>query len=263
MYTLGCCVPGTFMWDGKLYHGSYETLKKENDYALACGFEYIETHLGDVMKLSDEEAARAGQELRIRAVNGFLPKNLYSNFSALKKYAEKAFARMEVLGIKTAVFGSGKHRKIKFKWTAAKKKNMLKEYLLFIADCAQKHGVTVVIEPLNKKETNVFNYVGEACDMVRELNHPALRALGDIYHMGLVGEDFSVFQKEEDLIKHIHISEANRKMPGVVADDFIPSFFAVLQNTSYNGTISCEAGMSDFGKDVATSGKYLRELLNK
>ncbi len=265
MIRIGTCIPGAFTCQGKRYSTpTFEGLKAANDYALGCGFDYIETALGNVMRLPESDINKTAEAVTLRAVNGFLPKKLYSHYDEMVSYAEKAFARMNALGIETAVFGSGKMRKITFpRFTEKKKTQMLKDYLLTIGDFAQKNGVTITIEPLSFRETNVINFVSQACDLARELNHPAVRALGDIYHMANNGEDFSVFTKEQDLVKHIHVSEKNRTMPGHEKDDFIQKFFDVILATNYDEKISCEAGIRDFDKDVKVSAELLSSLIGK
>ena len=253
MYRLGCNIPGTVFWGGgKIARtNKYDELKKAHDYLLKCGFDYVETPLGNVMAMSENDVGKAADELTLRAVNGFLPKKLYSNYKELVSYAEKAFKRMNKLGIETAVFGSGKYRKITFEFMRKKRMAILTDYLRTIGDFAYENGVTITIEPLNRKETNVFNTVGETCEFVRELNHPAVVSLADIYHMGLVGEDLSVIEKEKDFIKHIHVSEKNRAMPGQPGkgeESYLKDFFNIINALPYDNKISVEADLKDLGK---------------
>ena len=252
MYRLGCNIPGTVFWGGKMYRSNrYDDLKKAHDYLMENGFDYVETPLGNVMALSENEVKKAAEEMTIRATNGFLPKKLYSHYGELVSYAEKAFKRLKTLGVETAVFGSGKFRKITFEFMRNKRMQVLKDYLNTIGDFAYENGVTITIEPLNRKETNVFNTVAETCDFVRELGHPAVFSLADIYHMGLVNEELSVIEKEKDLIKHIHVSEKNRAMPGQPGkgeENYLSDFFAIANTIGYDNKITIEADLKDLGK---------------
>lgn len=267
MYRLGCNIPGTILWgNGKVARaGKYEEFKKANDFLIECGFDYVETPLGNVMAMSDKEVAKGGEELTLRATNGFLPKKLYSHYDELVDYAEKAFKRLKTLGVETAVFGSGKCRKITFEFMRKKRMMMLKDYLKTIGDFAYENGVTITIEPLNSGETNVFNTVQETCDFVRELNHPAVVALADIFHMGLMKEDFSVIEKEKELIKHIHVSEKNRAMPGEPGngeENFLSEFFAIANNIGYDNKISVEAKLNNLQKQGPLSFRTLNSFRN-
>lgn len=265
MYRLGCNIPGTVFWgSGKIARtNKYEELKKARDYIIDCGFDYVETPLGNVMAMSENDVAKAADELTLRAVNGFLPKKLYSNYKELVSYAEKAFKRLNKLGVETAVFGSGKYRKITFEFMRKKRMEVLKDYLKTIGDFAYENGVTITIEPLNRKETNVFNTVAETCDFVRELNHPAVVSLADIFHMGLVNEDLSVIKKEKNLIKHIHVSEKNRAMPGQPGkgeENYLADFFTIANEIGYDQKISVEADLKDLTKQGPVAFNTLNAL---
>lgn len=52
-----------------------------------------------------------------------------------------------------------------------------------IASVAGKYGVTIVIEPLNKAESNIINSVAEGAETVKEVNSRNFRLLADIFHM--------------------------------------------------------------------------------
>ncbi len=47
------------------------------------------------------------------------------------------------------------------------------------ASLAEQAGVTIVCEPLNKKESNIINSVAEGIEYVKELNHPNFQCLVD------------------------------------------------------------------------------------
>ena len=266
MYRLGCNIPGTIVWNGKMLRGGdYDNFKKAHDFLLDSGFDYAETPLGNVMAFSDDQIARGADELKLRAVNGFLPKKLYSHYDELVKYAEKAFARMKTLGVETAVFGSGKMRKITFNFLRDKRMATLTDYLKTIGDFAAENGVMITIEPLNRKETNVFNTVAETCDFVRALNHPAVTALGDIFHMAKVDEDFSVIAANKEYIHHLHISEKNRNFPGQPGageEAYIADFFKVVNDIGYDEKISVEASLKNFGVQVPQAYKAICDYKN-
>ena len=267
MYRLGFNVPGTIIWDGKMMRGGdYANFKKANDYVLESGFDYVETPLGNVMSFSDEQIARGADELCVRSVNGFLPKKLYSHYDELVKYAEKAFQRMKILGVETAVFGSGKMRKIVFNFRRDKKMNVLSDYLKTIGDLAQKAGVTITIEPLNTSETNVFNTVTETAEFVRNLNHPAVWALADIFHMAKENEQLAVIEQQKDYIRHLHVSEKNRAFPGQPGageEKYIPDFFAIVDKIGYDGKITVEASLKNFATQVPQAAVALKNYSGK
>ena len=127
---------------------------------------------------------------------------------------------------------------------------------------AQKHNVVVVIEPLNKKESNIVNTVSEGAEIARAVNHPNIKLLADFYHMALENEGPQALIDAGALIKHCHIAEKERRTtPGVHSDDFT-GYFKALKEINYTGAISVECRWSDFEKQIPESIAYLKEQIS-
>jgi len=111
------------------------------------------------------------------------------------------------------------------------------------APIAQRHGVVVAMEPLNRQECNVLNTVGECAAMVREVAHPGLRLLVDAYHLLRDGDSCADIAANGDLLRHVHIATIpNRLAPGAEPCDFSP-FFDALIKAGYNGRLSIEGNI--------------------
>src|SRR5690606_6399534 len=76
------------------------------------------------------------------------------------------------------------------------------EFLKIVAPYAEKNGITIVIEPLNKKESNIINSVAEGADFVQKINHPSIQLLADFYHMDEDNESLAEIVKYKKYIKH-------------------------------------------------------------
>ena len=82
--------------------------------------------------------------------------------------------------------------------------------------------VTIVVEPLNRRECNVFTSVGECAEYVRQVDHANLRLLVDAYHWLLDNDSYQSIIRYGPLIKHVHIAtEANRKSATIQLDEMI------------------------------------------
>ena len=79
----------------------------------------------------------------------------------LKHYAQQ-------LGVKYAVFGSGSARSLLP--DVPESREALEGFVKDLGALARQHGLTVVIEPLRKRETNVFVTVPETGEAVRVMN---------------------------------------------------------------------------------------------
>ena len=62
------------------------------------------------------------------------------------------------------------------------------EALRRMAPVAQRHGVTIVVEPLNRGECNLINTIVEGAEAAAQADHPAVKLLVDIFHMLRNGE---------------------------------------------------------------------------
>jgi len=180
------------------------------------------------------------------AANCFLPADLKVTGPAvdderLGRYADNAFRRAGSIGMTTIVFGSGGARQLPDGWPAT---DGFEQYVAALKLCgplAEKHGVTLVVEPLNRGECNLVNTVDEGAEAVRRCGHPHVKLLVDIFHMLRNGEAPESISRHADLITHAHVAEnADRAQPGVHGDDFRP-FLKALRKAErcLNLTIEC------------------------
>ncbi len=84
----------------------------------------------------------------------------------------------------------------------------------------QKH-VLLLLEAVNRYETNVFNSVTEAAEAVISLGSDYIKVLADTYHMNIEEVSMTtVLEKYSDYIGAIHLADNNRLAPGMGHIDF-------------------------------------------
>lgn len=217
-----------------------------------CGFAFLEGSVGrDLMpgKPDADWTAKKAEfdtcRLPVIACNGFLPGTLRvtgpdARPDTVLKYAEVAFRRAGSVGIRTIVFGSSGARSIPEGFDRNVARRQFIDLLKKMGPVAQKYGVTVAIENLQSEECNFINTVGEGLDIAREVNHPNVGLLVDIFHMLRENEGPGILVEAGKHIKHCHIAEkAKRTAPGMEGDDFRP-YFDALKKIHYTGGISIE-----------------------
>ena len=203
--------------------------------------------------------------LPFEAVHCFVPGELKItgpdvNQAALTKYVTTAFERAEKCGVKTIVFGSGGARQIPDGFDRTKAHHQLVWFCKMLAPIAHKHGVTVVVEPLNRAECNVLNSVGECASLVRQTDNPGLRLLVDAYHLLRDKDMVDDVLKNGDVFAHVHIAtEAKRLAPNSEPCDFAP-FFDALVKGGYDGRVSIEAKLPDTVEALAASLALMKSL---
>ncbi|MFW5778365.1 MAG: TIM barrel protein, partial [Bacteroidota bacterium] len=127
-------------------------------------------------------------EIPVYATNLFLPGHLKAvgeepMHDEIVAYADTAFRRAEMVGIKRVVFGSGNSRRIPEGFDRDRARSQFVDLLKKLGTVAQKYDVVITIEPLNSREVNFINTSLEGLSIVKDADHPNIQLLVDIFHM--------------------------------------------------------------------------------
>lgn len=105
---------------------------------------------------------------------------------------------------------------------------------------AERNGVTIVIEPVNRYEINFINNVGQCAALLKQVASPNTGIMPDVFHMNIedvrIGEALT---ENAPLVKYIHLADSNRWAPGWGHLDF-QEVFSALKAGGYNGWVSIE-----------------------
>ena len=237
----------------------------------AAGYDFIELHVQRDLRTTEGDDAFAPMLARIRqaavpaiAANCFVPGGLKItgpdvDLEALEAYASTAFERAARSGIETIVFGSGGARRIPEGFARGTAWQQLVRFGQCIGPVAAAQGITVVVEPLNRRECNVLNLIGECARYVREVDHPHVRLLVDAYHWALESDSEEDLVAAMPLIRHAHIATYGSRMaPGLEPCDF-GTFFRALERGGYNGPVSIEGRWSALEDDAAKALATLKK----
>lgn len=277
MVKLGCCIPGgSFMPEGvaEIPQSPAQSLIAKCRYVLGTGFDYTEVGGGLLVGLDDAEWSTVLREnekdpLRLHAANSLFPRELRMGDPSADRDAQIAYIRKLVdhfvpLGIRYAVFGSGVARSIPDGVSRADGIAALRRFMTDFADYAYPRGVTMVIEPLRRTETNVYITVPESAEEVRALANPGVLLLCDAFHMAHEGTSMDAVRDAAPLIRHCHIAEApDRTCPGKYTTgdpQYNRDFAKTLNEIGYTGGVSAECSFEDFKTDVPAILAYLREI---
>ncbi|MGH2454026.1 MAG: TIM barrel protein [bacterium] len=128
-------------------------------------------------------------------------------------------------------------------WAGADRKTAerrLEEGLWAILPAAAAAGVRVVIEPINRSETDFLNTMADALAVLRQIDHPRLGVLADTFH--LHREEASLeaaLRAAGPHLWHVHVADSNRRAPGWGHLDF-RAILAALHEAGYGGYVSGE-----------------------
>lgn len=235
------------------------------------GFDYIEPSVSSIMSLDEDRFEQYVQKvsrcsIKCEAFNVFLTPDIKVvgpevDLNQIKEYFAKAFRRVSRLGGKVVVFGSGRARNCPPGWNMDEALRQYEAACKMAGDEAAPYGITVVVEPLNRKETNIVNSVQEGLDSVVRINHPNVKLLADFYHMRVENEPLDAVEKAGEMLKHLHIANSNgRVYPLHAEEDMYEPFFASLHKIGYAERISIEGSTRDFDTDAPASLEFLREM---
>jgi len=133
-----------------------------------------------------------------------------------------------------------------------------------IEEYARESGVTLILEPINRYETNFINNLDEAAELLREINSPYVKLMPDLFHMNI--EEASIeesIEKYGDLIAYIHFADSNRYAPGMGHLNF-KSIIKALQKIDYSEWISIEIlPVPDPDTAASRAIRYLRKFIKK
>ena len=128
-------------------------------------------------------------------------------------------------------------------WTDARgARAYLVEVLGSAAERAARAGVRLVIEPLNRYESDVVNTAAEGLALIHEVGHSHLGLLLDTFHMNIEEPTYAGSIEQgmaSGRLWHIHLGDSNRLPPGYGHIDF-GEIVAALRHKGYDGYLSAE-----------------------
>lgn len=235
----------------------------------ASGGDFIELSVAGWLEPGGPEEAFAGRLKAVRETglpvpvcNSFIrPRHLKctgpeANHDEVLAYVDQAFSRAQEAGVHTIVFGSSGARRVPKGWAMDKATDQFVALLKRMGPLAEAKGVTIAVEPLNKRECNFINNISEVAEVVRRVAHPAVNGVADLYHMAVEKDTPEDLRQAMDAVHHVEIAQAEgRKLPAKGGQDFRP-WFKVLKEAKFAGTLSMEGRWKD--GDVAPAFVELR-----
>jgi sugar phosphate isomerase/epimerase len=99
---------------------------------------------------------------------------------------------------------------------------------------------TLLLEPLNRYESNLFNTVAETLAFLDTLRTKNMKLLCDLFHMNLEEADLAAaLRLAGPRLGHVHFADSNRRAIGLGHTDLAP-IAAALKDIGYAGYVSAE-----------------------
>lgn len=238
---------------------------------LESGFDFAELRVGTVLPdVPEHDWAPVrdeilGHHVPIFGFNVLLPGHLRVVGPDVKRkvladYVDIAFARMSQLGGKYLSFGSGGARSIPDGFDRAVARAQLRDFVSLLGKKGLQYGITVNVEFLNSKETNVILSLLEAKEYVLEANVSSVKLLADFYHMMEEVEPLSDLREVSEHIGYVHVADTGRRHPGSGQFPY-SEFVRILREIRYDGPVSVECNWGDnFALELKASCAYLKSV---
>lgn len=237
------------------------------DIARAAGFEFIEPTVRSLHGSKDfsvTQAAHAAAGLPTPTFNVFVPGDLKItgpavDLAELQAYVAESLRRVKSVGGELVVFGSGGARNIPDGFDRVAAWQQLIDFLRMVAVEADKTGVSIAIEPLNRRESNVINSVAEGVKLAQAVDRSSISVLADLYHMQEDSEATDTVVENAAWLTHVHVADSGRLSPGTGTYPYA-AFFGYLKSTGYAGRIAVECKWQDFEEEAGATVVYLHKM---
>lgn len=132
-----------------------------------------------------------------------------------------------------------------------------------LEETAQKYGIYMYLEPLNRYQDHMLNTISDAVSIIDEGKFEMVKITADFYHMAIEEDDISEsLKKYKDYIGHVHIAENHRYQPGTGSIDF-KRHIETLKEIGYKGAVVNEGRIrgEDPLKAYMDSVVYIKQFL--
>lgn len=109
-----------------------------------------------------------------------------------------------------------------------------------VADHAEKRGVELILEPVNRYEIDFINNLDECVALLKKVNRKNFTMMPDVFHMNIeddhIGESLI---RNKEFVRYIHFADTNRHAPGDGHMDW-DEIFNALTTIGYDGWTTAE-----------------------
>ncbi|GES41783.1 epimerase [Rhizobium dioscoreae] len=110
-----------------------------------------------------------------------------------------------------------------------------------VAETAAKSNITLVLEVVNRYESNVLNTAAQAVEMCKRIGMPNVKVHLDVYHMNIEESDIQAAILETgDYLGYFHTGDSHRGYMGSGTID-LTGVFRALVRSGYQGPITFES----------------------
>ena len=240
------------------------------EYATKAGFDYFEAPAAQLLALPNQDLDREIAHVRSSGLSCLAMNNLFQaqirltgahiDKTLIDDYIDRAIDLGRRLGAGIFVFGSAGARNVPMGFPREKAWEQLVGMLQRFGAKAGKAGVTVVVEHINRLESNIVNTFAEGIRLVRDVDLDSVQGFVDYFHLGLGNETLEAVEENFGMIRHCHFANLlNRTLPIPTRhEEGVNDFLALLRRLDYRYGVSVEGYSSLPETEIAEARAYLK-----
>ena len=139
-------------------------------------------------------------------------------------------------------------------------KRLLAELIKELAPIAAENGTLLLLEPLNRYETHLLCRLEHAVEVIEMAGDPpGVALMADFFHMNIEEPRMEASIREcAKYVKHVHLADSIRWLPGYGHTDFRPGF-AALKEIGFENYMALECAIPGPPEvDLPKCAEYLR-----
>lgn len=153
-------------------------------------------------------------------------------FVAEMIYTAGRFHAPAIIGSMQGRWDAGTSRERALDW--------LGDALAELAPLAARQDVPLLVEPLNRYETNLLNRIDDTMALIDSVGADNVKILCDLFHMNIEEPNMAEsLRRAGARVGHVHFADSNRRAIGFGHTDMAP-IVAALSGIGYQGYISAE-----------------------
>lgn len=239
------------------------------------GFDILEIGADHLYHMTDKEIDTLKAEGDKRSIifttnsgpskeNDFASEDVNVRNHALE-YFKAILHKMARLGSKSLVGAIYSYWPTDFSATVTDKKGAWERSIAGLQELsktAEELDIECALEVLNRNETYILTDCAEAIEYVQKVGSKSINILLDTYHMNIEEDNmYDAIRKAGDLLGHLHVGEANRKLPGMNNSINWPEIGKALRDIDYQKAVVMEPFLLS-GGEVGASIRVWRDLSN-